>query len=142
YNTVKEHKGNFLEQYSRMPEIADKNSVVCLFSDLFSDPDAVVQTISTISGTGMYQYIFHILSNDELYPSKKGLRLFLDPDSEERLLIQCDNIWDEYKRELNAFINSLNNSVTASGKGRYILCKEDMSLRDILLKFFENNPEQ
>ncbi len=137
YETGKRAKGDFLNLYNQLPEISGKNSIICLFSDLFSDPDLVVNSLSTISGTGSYQYIFHIVNEDELNPSKKGLRLFIDPDSDERLLIQSDNIWDEYKKELNNYITTLNNLMVESGKGKYILCREEMSIRDVLLRFFE-----
>ncbi len=137
YQNRKESRGDFLGLYNRMPEIAEKNSVICLFSDLFSDPDMVRSSVSTISGTGIYQFIFHIVTKEEMNPSGRGLKLFTDPDSDETLLIQCDNIWDEYRNELRLYTGALNDLLVATGRGKYILCSDDIGLRDILLKFFE-----
>ncbi|MCX7943639.1 MAG: DUF58 domain-containing protein [Deltaproteobacteria bacterium] len=137
YNTSKEARGDFLIQYTQLLDIIPRNSIICLFSDLFSDPDSVVNSVNTISATGNFQYIFHILCDDELNPTKKGLRLLTDPDSDSKLIIQCDNIWEEYKAELNNYINKLKEILTFSEKGKYILCPENMSLRDILFSFFE-----
>jgi len=137
YHYPRIYRGDFVELYAKLPEIIPQNSIICLFSDLFSEPDRVSDIIRTITGTNTYQYIFHILNKNELNPQQKGLKLFIDPDSKNELVIQCDNIWDEYTQELNRYINGLKNLLSDSGKGKYLLCPEGMSLREILLKFFE-----
>lgn len=137
YKTQRPSKEDFLRYYVQIQDFVPNNSIVCLFSDLFSDPDSVVDTINIISGTNIYQYVFHIVNDEELKPSQKGLRLFLDPDTDNTLLIQCDNIWDEYKKEIESYISNLNNSLDFNKKGKYILCSEDKSLRDILFSLFE-----
>lgn len=139
YNSIHPEKRDFLDLYAGLVESVPKNSIICLFSDLFSNPDEVLKTIQLISGTGTYQYIFHLINRDELDPDKRGLKLFIDPDSEDSIVIQCDNIWGEYKKEINNYVNSINNLIVESGRGRYLLCKEDMSLRDVLTEFFINS---
>ncbi|MGC8926912.1 MAG: DUF58 domain-containing protein [Myxococcota bacterium] len=131
------NKGDFIYRYERLLDIVPGNSILCLFSDLFSKPEVVIENIRNISATGIFQYIFHIINDNELNPDLKGLKMFIDPDSENKLLIQSDNIWEDYKNILNDYIKEIDDILTTSAKGRYLLCPENLSLRDTLIRFFE-----
>lgn len=139
YSKRKLSRGDFLSNYSRLPDIIPRNSIICLFSDIFSDPEIVIENIRTISTTGIFQYVFHIINNDELNPHFKGLKMFIDPDSENQVLIQSDNIWEDYKEILNEFMRQIDDILTVSGKGKYIICPETLSLRETLIRFFEKH---
>ena len=128
---------DIFSNYDGILEFLPANSVLCLFSDLFSDVQIVVDKIKVVSGSGVYQYIFHILDRSELNPSIRGLRLFIDPDSKEEMIIQADNIWRDYQEVLQEYISRIQDILTSNRSGKYIQCPTDVGLREILLKLFE-----
>lgn len=132
YNPV---SGDFIDLYRSILNYIKKNSTICLFSDLFSNPDKVIEYIKVISGAGVYQYIFHTVLTEEIQPGLRGLRLFEDPDSEDRLIIQADNIWDDYRNVLNLYISEIEEILKTTGMGKYVICDEKSSMREIILRF-------
>ncbi len=135
YETSKMKSGNFINYYEGIINLVKKNSIVCLFSDLFADSEKVINCIKNMTGAGVFQYLFHTVLLEEINPDIRGLRLFEDPDSAEKLIIQADGIWDDYKKILNEYLRNIDNILKTTGKGKYILCDDKKSIREIILSF-------
>jgi len=128
---------DFFSTYESILEFLPKDSILCVFSDLFSDVHRVTEKIKTVSGSGIYQYIFHTMDRSEWSPSVRGLRLFIDPDSGQEMIIQADNIWEEYREVLQKYISDIKDILISTKSGRYIQCLLDRDLREILLELFK-----
>ena len=78
-------------------------SLVMVFSDLLTDVEPVLQSLSRLRHRGHDVILFHILDEAEVTFPFDGLRELEDPETAERVQVDATGFRAEYLAEVEAF---------------------------------------
>jgi uncharacterized protein (DUF58 family) len=98
--TGKTDIGNSLNQIAAMLR---HRSLVMLFTDLLTDPDAAVAGLRRLRYGGNDVILFHILDEAEVNFPFDGQVEFEDPESQEKLRVDASGYRRDYLQEVNEF---------------------------------------
>jgi uncharacterized protein (DUF58 family) len=89
-----------------VPLFKRKGSLVVI-SDFFDDPGAIFSALSQYLHRGFKVYLFHILAPEEIHLSPKGLNLFVDMETNSKLIVHADSVKKKYNEVITQHIASL-----------------------------------
>jgi uncharacterized protein (DUF58 family) len=98
----------------KMAEHFGRRSVLVLISDLYEDPDAVLEAISPLRFRGNDIIVFHLLDPAEIDFTFDTPSAFEDLESGEQLPVVPDALADQYRSLVQAHINGLTERFSAN----------------------------
>ncbi len=78
-------------------------SLVMLMSDFLSDVDTTLDALRRLRGGGHDVIVFHILDEAEVHFPFEGVVELIDPETNQRLSIQSEEIRAEYRKTIDDF---------------------------------------
>jgi len=93
--------------FSRMSDVVRRRSMVAIISDLYEEPDDVVDAVNELRGRGNDLMVFHVLEPSERdFPFSEASN-FVDLESDDRLPIIPEYLREGYKEVVAAHIETL-----------------------------------
>lgn len=97
---------NVAETLHRLAERFKRRCLIILISDLYDDPDSVVRALHHFRHRRHELIVFHVFDEAELeFPFRDTVR-FVDLETGEKIQIDPTYVRDEYRRQLEAFIDT------------------------------------
>jgi hypothetical protein len=106
--------GGLREPLHKMAEHFGRRSVLVLISDLYDEPDAVLEAVSPLRFRGNDLIVFHLLDEAELDFSFDTPSAFEDLETGEQLPIVPDALAEQYKSLVQAHVAGLSERFTAN----------------------------
>jgi len=78
-------------------------SLVMIFTDLLTEPEAVISSLRRLRHGGNDVILFHILDEAEVHFPFDGLIEFEEPEAKDRLQVDADQFRKDYLEEVEAF---------------------------------------
>lgn len=88
------------------PLLKRKGSLIVI-SDFFDDPAAIFASLSPYLHRGFRIHLFHILAPEELELDSRGLALFEDMETDQRVVAHTDDLREPYRKAMQDHINNL-----------------------------------
>lgn len=77
-------------------------SLLMLFSDLLTDPDAVIQSLQLLRHAGHDVILFHVLDEAEVTFPFDGMVDLRDPETDQSMIIDADGMREDYLETLDS----------------------------------------
>ena len=106
--------GNLRAPLHRMAEHFGRRGVLVLISDLYEDPDQVLEAVGPLRFRGNEIVVFHLLDPAELDFSFTDPSAFEDLESGEQIPIVPEALGDQYRELVKAHITGLTERFTAN----------------------------
>ena len=105
--------GNLKEPLHRLAEHFGRRGVLVLISDLYDDPDAIVDAVSPLRFRGNDLIVFHVLDPTELEFGFSDAQPFEDLESGEQMPVVPEAFREEYRSLVQAHIDALTQAFSA-----------------------------
>jgi len=106
--------GSLRAPLHKMAEHFGRRGLIILISDLYEEPDAVIEAIGPLRFRGNDIAVFHLLDPAELDFSFREPSAFEDLESGEQIPIVPDALADQYKQLVQAHIDALRERFSAN----------------------------
>ena len=106
--------GSLAVPMRKMAEHFGRRSVLVLISDLYEEPDAILEAISPLRFRGNDIIVFHLLDPAEIDFSFDTPSAFEDLESGEQMPVVPDALAEQYRSLVQAHINGLSERFTAN----------------------------
>ncbi len=106
--------GNLRAPLHKMAEHFGRRGLLILVSDLYEEPDAVLEAIGPLRFRGNDIAVFHLLDPAELDFSFREPSAFEDLESGEQIPIVPDALGDQYRELVQAHVNALRERFSAN----------------------------
>ena len=106
--------GSLRAPLHKMAEHFGRRGLLVLISDLYEEPDAVIEAIGPLRFRGNDIIVFHLLDPAELDFSFREPSAFEDLESGEQIPIVPDALADQYKQLVQAHIDALRERFSAN----------------------------
>jgi uncharacterized protein (DUF58 family) len=106
--------GSLRPPLHKVAEHFGRRGLLVLISDLYEEPDAVLDAIGPLRFRGNDLAVFHVLDPAELDFSFREPAAFEDLESGEQIPIVPDALADQYKELVEAHVNSLRERFSAN----------------------------
>jgi hypothetical protein len=106
--------GSLRPPLHKVAEHFGRRGLLVLISDLYEEPDAVLDAIGPLRFRGNDIAVFHVLDPAELDFSFREPAAFEDLESGEQIPIVPDALADQYKELVEAHVNSLRERFSAN----------------------------
>jgi uncharacterized protein (DUF58 family) len=90
-------KSTLLAPLRKLSETTRRRSIILLISDLYEDPDAVVDALAHIRGRGNDVMVFHLLDHHEIEFSFSDSTNFVDMETGEKMPVIPEYLRKQYK---------------------------------------------
>jgi uncharacterized protein (DUF58 family) len=132
-----ERQGRLSVPLGRMAEHFKRRSIVALISDLYEDPDDLIQALTPYRFMGHDVVVFHVLDPAEIeFPYRDASR-FQDLESGEEIPVIADSFADEYRKLMRAHIEALTTKC-AEVRIDYVLLNTAKPLDEALFMYLGN----
>jgi uncharacterized protein (DUF58 family) len=129
-----EKPGRVLATLGKVAEHFKRRSIVALISDLYENPDDVLEAMKPYRFLGNDLVIFHVLDPAELeFPYKDASR-FQDLESGEEIPVIPDSFADEYRKMMQAHIEALTTKFSEA-RIDYVLLNTSKPLDEALFAY-------
>src|SRR6185436_13405823 len=98
----------------KLAEHFGRRGIVVLISDLYEEPETVMDALSLIRFRGNDVIIFHILDPAEIEFDFKEASAFEDLESGDQIPIVPDALADQYRKLVQAHVNALRERFSAN----------------------------
>jgi uncharacterized protein (DUF58 family) len=105
-------QGDFVPPVSRAAEHFKRRGFVALISDLYEDPEKIVDAVKPLNHLGNDLLIFHVLDRAELEFTYNDASRFRDMETNEELPIVPESFSKEYKKLMAAHIEALRSKLS------------------------------
>ncbi|MFP5261487.1 MAG: DUF58 domain-containing protein [Blastocatellia bacterium] len=95
------------EQLHRMAELLTRRGVVVLISDLYDEPDRLIEGLEHLRFRGNDVIVFHVMDRQEMDFDFDEPLVLEDSETEEQLHVLPDVLRDEYLRAIRAHVDAL-----------------------------------
>jgi len=126
--------GSLKEPLHKLAEHYGRRGVLVLISDLYEDPETVVEAVKPLRFRGNDVMVFHVLDQDELEFGFEDAAPFEDIETGEQVPVVPDSLRKEYKAMVQAHIEALGKSFSKVGV-EYALFDTSQPLDYVLFKF-------
>jgi len=126
--------GSLRAPLHKMAEHFGRRGLLVLISDLYEDPDAVIEAIGPLRFRGNDLAVFHLLDPAELDFSFTEPSAFEDLESGEQIPIVPDALADQYKALVQAHIDALRERFSAN-RIDYTMLNTSMPLDHALFSY-------
>lgn len=106
--------GDFVPPVTKAAEYFKRRGFVALISDLYEDPDKIIDAVKPLNMLGNDLLIFHVLDKAELEFTYSDASRFRDMESNEELPIVPESFSKEYKKLMAAHIEALRSHFAAN----------------------------
>jgi uncharacterized protein (DUF58 family) len=95
------------DQLHRMAELLTRRGIIVLISDLYDEPDRLIEGLEHLRFRGNDVIVFHILDKQELDFEFVEPLVLEDSETEEQLHVLPDVLRDEYLRAIRGHVDAL-----------------------------------
>jgi uncharacterized protein (DUF58 family) len=95
------------EQLHRMAEMLTRRGIIVLISDLYDEPDRLIEGLEHLRFRGNDVIVFHVMDSQELDFEFDEPLVLEDSETEEQLHVLPDVLRDEYLRAIRAHVDAL-----------------------------------
>jgi uncharacterized protein (DUF58 family) len=106
--------GNLKGPLHKMAEHFGRRGMLVVISDLYEEPDAVLEAISPLRFRGSEVIVFHVLDEAELDFNFDDASSFEDLESGEQIPIVPDGLREEYRQMIRAHITAISERCSAA----------------------------
>jgi uncharacterized protein (DUF58 family) len=106
--------GAFTGPINKIAEILTRRSILVLISDLYEDPDVVVDALNLLRHKGNDVIVFHVLDPAEIDFPFEGAAHFQDIESGESIPVVPDTLRDQYLALMNEHVTTLEQRLVRS----------------------------
>lgn len=106
--------GSLREPLRKMAEHFGRRGMIVLISDLYEEPDAILEAIGPLRFRGNDLIVFHLLDPAELDFNFDEASAFEDLESGEQIPIVPESLREEYQRMIRAHIEAIGQRCSAS----------------------------
>jgi hypothetical protein len=106
--------GSLRAPLHKMAEHFGRRGLLVLISDLYEEPDAVLEAIGPLRSRGNDLAVFHLLDPAELDFSFRDPSAFEDLETGEQIPIVPDALADQYKALVQAHVDALRDRFAAN----------------------------
>jgi uncharacterized protein (DUF58 family) len=132
-----EHPGRMIEPLKNIAEHFRRRSILALISDLYEDPDDLLDALKPYRILGNDVIVFHVLDPAEIdFPYSDASR-FEDLETGEELPIVPDSFADQYRKLMQEHIEALR-SKFSEARIDYVLLNTSKPLDDALFHYLGN----
>lgn len=132
-----ERPGRMLEPLKNIAEHFRRRSIVALISDLYEDPDDLLEALKPYRILGNDLVVFHVLDPAELdFPYRDASR-FEDLETGEELPIVPESFADEYRKLMREHVEALRTKCSEA-RIDYVLLDTSKPLDDALFHYLGN----
>jgi uncharacterized protein (DUF58 family) len=100
------------EQLHRLAELLTRRGIIVLISDLYDEPERMMQALEHLRFKGNEVIVFHVLDRQEVEFDFNEPLVLEDAESEEQLHVLPDVLRDEYRRAMRLHIDALQESAS------------------------------
>jgi uncharacterized protein (DUF58 family) len=100
-----------LPPFQKLAELFRRRSLIAIISDLYEEPDAIVEAVNFIRGKGNDIMIFHLLDPTELEFPFADSTNFIDLETNERMPVIPEYLREQYKEVVQQHIDALGKSL-------------------------------
>jgi uncharacterized protein (DUF58 family) len=132
-----ERQGRLSIPLTRIAEQFKRKSIIVLISDLYEDPDDLIQALTPYRFMGHDVVVFHVLDPAEIdFPYREASR-FQDLESGEEIPVIAESFADEYRKLMQAHIDALTTKC-AEVRIDYMLLNTSKPLDEALFRYLGN----
>jgi len=132
-----ERPGRLLDVVGRAAEHFKRRSIVALISDLYEDPDALIDVLKTYAFMGNDLVVFHVLDPAEIeFPYREPSR-FRDLESTEQVPVVPGVFAEQYRKLIRQHIDTLTAKFSES-RIDYMQLDTSKPLDDALFRYLGN----
>ena len=132
-----ERQGRVAVPITRIAEHFKRRSIIALISDLYEDPDDLLQALTPYSFMGHDVIVFHVLDSAEIdFPYRDASR-FQDLESSEEIPVIAESFADEYRKLMQAHIDALRTKCS-DVRIDYVLLNTSKPLDEALFAYLGN----
>ena len=111
-----------------------QRSLLMLFSDLLTDPDAIIKSLQALRHAGHDVILFHVLDEAEATFPFDGMVDLKDPESDQSLVVDAAGIRSDYLETLHAFCDNYRKECRTIGVD-YVQLDTSMAFDKALLEY-------
>ena len=123
----------------RLADRFKRRCLIILVSDLYDDPEAVEPALHHFHYKRHEVIVFHVLDHAEITFPFRDTASFIDMETGERLQVDPAYVRDEYRRQLDAFIDRYR-KICADCQFDYVLTDTSVPFDSMLSRYLENGP--
>ena len=132
-----ERQGRLSANITKIAEHFKRKSIIALISDLYEDPDDLLQALTPYRFMGHDVIVFHVLDPAEIdFPYRDASR-FQDLESGEEIPVIAESFADEYRKMMQAHIEALTTKC-ADVRIDYVLLNTSKPLDEALFAYLGN----
>jgi uncharacterized protein (DUF58 family) len=132
-----ERQGRLSANITRVAEHFKRKSIIALISDLYEDPDDLLQALTPYRFMGHDVIVFHVLDPAEIdFPYRDASR-FQDLESGEEIPVIAESFAEEYRKLMRAHIEALTTKC-ADVRIDYVLLNTSKPLDEALFAYLGN----
>jgi len=132
-----ERPGRLLPTLTKMAEHFKRRSIVALISDLYENPEDLMEALKPYSFLGNDLVVFHVLDPAEIdFPYRDASR-FQDLESGEEIPVVPDSFADQYRKMIRDHIESIRAKCSES-RIDYVLLNTSKPLDEALFSYLGN----
>ena len=132
-----ERQGRLSANITKIAEHFKRKSIIALISDLYEDPDDLLQALTPYRFMGHDVIVFHVLDPAEIdFPYRDASR-FQDLESGEEIPVIAESFADEYRKLMQAHIDALTTKC-ADVRIDYVLLNTSKPLDEALFAYLGN----
>jgi len=99
--------GHLIEPLTRMAEFFKRRSIIVVISDLYEEPDAILEAMKPLKFLGNDLIVFHVLDPAELQFDYDDASSFEDLESGEQIPVVPQSLAEEYRALIKGHIDAL-----------------------------------
>lgn len=108
-------KTNIAKSLHQMAAMLKHRSLVMLFSDLFAEPEGVLQSLRRLRHGGHDVILFHILDEAEVQFPFEGVVEFEEPETSDKIQVDANDFRADYQRQVRKFCEEYRRHCFQSG---------------------------
>jgi hypothetical protein len=120
----------------RLADRFKRRWLIILVSDLYDDPEAVEPALHHFHYKRHEVIVFHVLDHAEITFPFRDTASFVDMETGERLQVDPAYVRDEYRRQLDAFIDRYR-KICADCQFDYVLTDTSVPFDSMLSRYLE-----
>jgi uncharacterized protein (DUF58 family) len=108
-------KTNIAKSLHQMAAMLKHRSLVMLFSDLFAEPEGVLQSLRRLRHGGHDVILFHILDEAEVHFPFEGVVEFEEPETSDKIQVDASDFRADYQTQVRKFCDEYRRHCFQSG---------------------------
>ncbi len=108
-------KTNIAKSLHQIAAMLKHRSLVMLFSDLFAEPEGVLQSLRRLRHGGHDVILFHILDEAEVHFPFEGVVEFEEPETADKIQVDANDFRADYQKQIRKFCDDYRRQCFQSG---------------------------